>query len=479
MSSLEIGVLVALYFFIGIIFIIFLYKKNKEYCPSYRGWIFGMILYYIVVPSITLLNIDEMKEIELAKGKYSTNSIQRFIIDGEFSNKIFAIVVLLLMFLSFNLAYSYSDLWKKYIKKINLNKMGKFIFEKLKLSKIKKYISKRLKLSAIIKRLFKKENVAKCIAYITFVVGLISLIIVFVSYGGIKEALSNAESLRGFGDEEYKNNSGIFIFLSKLIIVSPFMLVYLLSNRDENKKKNIKYITMLIISLAASLLYFLFNAGKAPLLFFGLCFLYMILNKKVKNTWLVIIGLAILALPLLDILDTLYYWFVNGKFSFKEINYIKYVSKFMHPYKNSLILNELVNEYGLRYGKDFITAFLDILPGVSFDASYVNTSRYIVGENWRTLGGVPNDFITFGFIQFSWIGVMILSALAGILSRILDNKLLKAKDNSAKRLFAATLTVYMFSLIPSADFVGIIKGGGYILISVALIILFSNKETKA
>lgn len=421
---------------------IFLLKKSKEFRPTYKGFMFGMLFYYIIIPIIVLLNVNELNEIELAKGKYCTYSVQRFIINGNFVDFLYSNFIVTISLLAFNIFYSIS-------KKIKIRD-----FNSIKTLKIVKFF-----------------------AIVTFIIGSFSLILLFLSFGGIKNALSYAEYLRSFNNDanEIIGESTIFIILARLITVTPFLIVYIIQDTSLKLVKKQYYKFLLVISFIMSILYFLFNAGRAPLMAFIICFAYVIIRKRVKRPWIFIIVICIIALPMLDILDSLFYYFNSKTFDFKEVNYLKYIAQFTVPYKNTLAMKKIVDTYGLRYFSDFITAFLDFLPGVYFPASYVNTSEFIVGSNWIALGGIPNDFITFGYIEFSFIGVIILSSILGLFLRIIDMKLSKFKNNDAKYLFSAILSIYIFLMISSSDIISILKGG-WILNTVVIIILLSTRK---
>lgn len=443
MSGYDIAILVLLYIVVGVVIFGFLLKKSKTFSPAYKGFVFGMLFYYIIIPIICILNSDTLNLLELAKGKYCTYSVQRFIIDGEYWKKLYAILLLIVSFLIYNISYRFSKI--KSCLKIDNGKSLKLI---------------------------------KVFAFATFCIGGLSLVIFLVSFGGIKNALYYAEKLRSFNSDLTEVNSnlnGIFILLAKLITVSPYMFLYLFSKYKSDNKKI--YMTLFIVSLTMSIIYFLFNAGRAPLLLFLMSFAYLFVYKKVKCPWLLLLLCAAIGLPILDILDSLFYYFNTGVFNIKDFNYLKLLSQFMFPYKNNLIMTDLIGTYGLRYGSDLITSFIDILPGFGFDASYVNTSEFIVGKNWRELGGIPNDFITFSYLQFSYLGVIIFSFLIGYISKIIDVKLSKFDNNGGKYLFSAAITVDFFALIAYADLVSILKGK-FILIALIIIILFSDRREK-
>lgn len=441
MNIQDVLIYVGLYIIIGVIFILFLKFKgnNKKFAPSYKGFIFGLIIYYIVIPILVLLNIDKFNNYELLTGKYCAYTIQRFIISGTDSSFLLSIGMVVLSFVCFNIAYGCIN---------NSNR---------------EYDQ------------YKTNKIVKNLMYITFIIGGISLLIFFISFGGIRQALSYAEYLRSFDNNasDIINRGSFFILTARLITVCPFLLVYLL---DNNCKKRL-YIIMFVTSFIMSILFYIFNAGRAPLLSFLICFSYMILRKKFKKTWILIVLSCIIALPLLDILDSLFYYFNTGVFTLKNINYIRYIFQFIFPYRNTLIMNNIVYEYGLRYGKDFITSFLDVLPGVSFDASYANTSLYIRGSSWKQLGGIPNDFITFAYLQSSFLGVVLHSLIMGFICKFIDIRLKKFKDGMSKNLLSAAMTIYLFFIIPYADFVSILKGN-FILTILLFIILnsFSKKR---
>lgn len=448
MSNVNLFLLSGVYILLLLIYIIYFIKKTKynEDTPTYNGFLLGLIFFYIIMPILILLNIDSLNSIEINAGKYNSGTFQRFIINGEWQNFAYSILMIILAILMFVVFYrksSYNNSNRGYT--FNANKTYKIV---------------------------------KNIMYITFGAGLVSLLIFFASFGGIGRALSYAEQMRSMSNdlEEIIGSMALFKVLARLITVTPFFAIYLISENKEPDKKNI-YKIFLIISLLGSVLFYLYNAGRAPIILFALCFIYVFLNKYIKNTWTFLILIGMFCLPMLDILDSLFVFFNTGEFRFKEINYVKYIYQFAIPYKNTLVLNNINNEFGLRWGKDFVTAIIDLLPKINFDPVYCDLSLFIRGENWKELGGIPSDFITFSHMQFSFIGVIAFSGIIGYFMQIIDYKLSLFENERMKKLFGCVLTVFSFFIITSFDIATIIRGQ-FILIAVIFIILVSSKRRK-
>ena len=150
----------------------------------------------------------------------------------------------------------------------------------------------------------------------------------------------------------------------------------------------------------------------------------------------------------------------------------------MYPFRNILNLLPMEKIYGFNWVKDFILAFLDILPGISFDASYINTSLYINGSNWTTLGGIPNDLITFFHIEAGPMGIIILSSILGIITQKIDINLLRMKNIKNRNLIEGIITIYYFQLICNSDFITILKGNFMLIIFTTIVIYIGKINTN-
>ena len=448
MQKIDYMILIILYIISIFVIVTYLIIKNKKKTcsPIHNGFIVSVLFYYLLIPVFVLLNIDDLVRKEQSIGKYGNNTFERFITSNNWGNFLYSFLLIIISIFLFIFFYNIS-------KKKNNSR-------KLVLNEEKSY-----------------RNVQRVMLF-TFWIGLVSLIVFFGSFGGIRTALSYAEKMRNMSSslvEEIGGVSALFKITARLVTVTPFLIIYLNNKREHSKAE---YNLIFVVSLIASLLFYIYNAGRTPIILFTLCFFYYLICNKIKKPWTTIIFIGVIALPLLDILDSLFIYFNSGVWLSKETNYLNYVYQFSVPYKNTLILTDLNNCYGLRWFTDFFKAFLDFLPGVGFEPPYANLSLYVRGYDWKNLGGIPTDFITFSHMQLSYIGVIIMSALMGYLSQIVDYKLSLVNNSRIKDLFIGILTLYFFSLNTSFDPFSIIKGQFILIFIIYIIIKTSKREDK-
>lgn len=441
MSIQERIILIIIYSAILITAIIFFFikQKNKEnYC--YKGVVFAFLFLYNIIPLIVLCNLSNF--IEIAR----PNSM-KYLYQKDFWSYIYSIIITTIGLLGFHIAYSYSKKDK-----------NKVIFQ----------INEE-----------KKRKIVKIMAWSTFTVGVVCLLIFCQAFGGISTALKYAEIMRSFSTsytDKISYWASILIIPARLVTVSPFLFV-LLNDKEKAKKNKIFNIFFLGISLVFSAIYFLLNAGKAPILMFALCFVYAILKLFTKKTWTILIILGILCMPLLGILDSTFLYFANGKFEMNNVNYFKYISQFTYPVQNTINVADIVEKYGYRYGTDYITGVLNILPKVNFKPSYEDTSEFYGGENWKEKGGVPNDFITFSYLQLGILGIIIISGILGWLLERIDRRTIKLEKNLQGNLLCGVLTVYSFNIILNADPEPVIKGN-LIYFAIIFLLLYTIRIKK-
>lgn len=425
---------------IGIIFIIAIVITNKQLkmVGAYSGFVFGMLHYYSVVPILLMLNIDMMST------RFS--SINLFVANKGTFNFVYAAIVVTIGFVFFSIFYKLS------IRK-NFRLDYKGVYWKFNDVKAKKAL------------LF--------FSFLTLIIGGLSFLILTISIGGIIQLLKVAEMNRSFAIslDNFTNFPQLMIS-SRLITVSPFLFLLLLLNKQNRK---LRYIFFFSISFIMSILFFLFNAGRAPLITFLLCFIFIFIRKYFRKPWTVVIMSGIIALPILDISDAIFKYITSFEWEKTNIDYSNYLYQFIFPFKNILNLTEIVSTFGYRYGIDFITSFISILPGVNMEASYENTSQYFAGGNWKAVGGVPNDPITFGYIQFNIIGVITVFSIIGYIFGKIDKAILKLPTGKFKDLVSATVVTGAFLLVSSADLVAVLRGN-VILILLSIIIIYSTKN---
>ena len=430
------------YFLVGIYIIFNLSKKNKknDFIGCYSGIAFGMLLYYCIVPILVIVNNKQIIN--------QFPQAEQFITGKTYWELLFPIILVLIGFFIFNCAYNQSN---------KNNEIYKIEYSDEKLIKF-----------------------SKLIGFFTLIVGGISLLVYFMALGGIRQAFSYAELFRAFSTDKTNYISGMattLIIPARLVTVAPFAFYLLIS---EKKIKN-KYIfkICLVISTILAIMYYIFNAGRAPLLCFLLSFALMYIYKFIKKPLKLIIIISIFSLPLLDILDNLSLYLQLGTWEKMDINYISYIYQFMYPFKNIINMVNITNIYGFRFGQDFITSIIGMIPGINFPASYENTSLFYGGINWKLTGGTPNDLLTFSYIEFGIIGIPLIFGILGYVLGKVDRALKIIPQRTIKILLSTTMAIHIFTIIPTADFVSFIRGG-FILIFLTIIVLNSyiKKEEK-
>lgn len=319
-------------------------------------------------------------------------------------------------------------------------------------------------------------KVCKLVSKLTFIVGGFSFVLYIFAFHGIASMLLHAEYLRSnatTGSEFLPYWASILFVPSRLIIFTPISLIPVISH---SKKKTWRI--LFAISFFLAVVFLLFNAGKAPIAAFGITFLYPILRKKSKHPWIVIILMVVVALPLLGIMDSLFLYFSTGYFPKAIIDIGNLFIGFAYPYSNAINVDNIVAINGFRFFRDFLTGVLNVLPGVSFSSSYEPTSFFYNGNNWRIIGGTPNDIITFSYLEGSLLGVLVISFLLGSICKRLDYLFRMTARDSALNYFIAVISVSLFLLIGSSDIHSIVQNQVFLTLGVLCIIVSSSYSTK-
>ncbi len=419
-------------------------NKKYKFVSAYNGLNFGLILYYVIFPIYLLINLNSFLTYENScTGYFCSDSINKFVINIPSRSYFIYIFSFFIFTLIFNFTYYICrNKTKNKKKKSNVNSI----------------------------------KIIKLIMYFCLFLGGVSLILFFSRFGGIKQALKYAEYMRSFATDANDIVGGfeILIIPARLVTVVPFLLVYL-SENDKSRKYNVEH----IISILLTICFYLYNAGRMPIICFILCYIYMYLKGKFKNAWKIIILCGIFSLPLLDFLDYLFIYLSTGSTKELEINYVKYCMQFLYPFKNALNMSNIVSMYGYRFMKDYIIVFLDLLPGVTFEPSYVNTSLYMSGTNWKILGGTPNDLLTFSYLQLNLFGTIIIAIVMAIYCNIMDKELSTFNESRTKKIFSAVITVYLFAIVANFDFVALIRSNPIlIIISITICIIGRSKDNE-
>lgn len=400
-----------------IIFCVLKYNniKNKNQVTTISSFLFACLMYYTVVPILILRS----KDVDVTN-KY----IETIILSSPRDVLIVSLFIILFIFFS---VIGYSIKSKKVLKdKYTLN-YGKW------------------------------EQALKFISWFTFIVGGISFIMYVNAFGGISNLLRSAEYLRSFNSSSTTIISywaSLFVIPSRYIIVTPISSLILCQRKH---KYYLVYRLMFLISLIMSITFLLSNAGRAPIIFLLIIFLVPLIKLVTKHVWKLAILIGIIFIPVLNFMDSLFLYFANGYWLSNEDNNNNFIIQFAHPFSNILNMQKIVDVTGLRYGKDFITGFLNIIPSVNFEPSFAATSYFYGGKLWNITGGTPNDIITFSYLQGKLFSIIIFALFFGMLLALIDNILKQLSSSYAQTVFKVAIIVGIFGYVINADIVSLVR----------------------
>lgn len=407
--------------------------KKDKFSGAYIGIVFGMLLYYVLVPTIFIIF---EKYYNSTYRDYHYSKIQTFVYSKGYTMEsfLFSIILLIIALISLNIGYNFS------------------------------FKSKRKSLNDKIKFLLSKDN-NEVIKYLNsvgkycLIIGLIGLLVYIKAFGGLDNLLKISDSLRQHNTTASDYGvSGIAKYMLMIASVSTISPIAFYISGKKNSKKSMKNKLLFYISIAVSSVYFLLNSGKSAILRMIIMFLYFQVIRKTPRAWRFILCIGIIAMPVLDILDLLFIQQSEmiGKI-YKNINYYKYIIPFSYPIQIILNVKDITNVYGFLYFKNVITDILSLLPGVNFKASYENTSEFMRGSHWKELGGTPNDIISYGYIQLGIIGVIITFLAVGFIIGLLDRYISRIKDKLILQCISCFICINMFSIVSAADLGPILK----------------------
>ncbi len=343
------------------------------------------------------------------------------------------------------------------------------------------YRSKNNLLSVEVNR-FDKGRMNDCLhffAWFTFIVGGASFLLYIRAFGGISVLLSYAEYFRTFRT----NNSEIIgsaalrlIVPARLILVTPILFFsYMKSVEFKSKYKAPLYGICFIISIFLAGVFLLFNAGKTNLVIMMICFGMPILSRKVRHPWALSLTAGFLMIPLVGAIDSIFTYITYGQWYGFSTNIGAYIGQFCYVFANLINLDKMIELHGFRWGKDFITGPLSIVPGINFPASYEVSSEAIFGKSWQMIAGVPDDIITFGYLQLGFIGVLFVGWLLGIVSGKLD-RLIRQMNYGTFGVLITTIIMSMYSYLINADWSVLVKSQFQLTICVICILYSFNTQ---
>lgn len=413
---------------------IFTINRKRGDVLTIAGSLFAFSVYYCIVPIIALLAMDGTNKLD----GYLESLIKASGVD--YARMFFCFF----LFLG-SLLLSYSHYYKK-----NYNRV-------------------------IVLRKFQKS--IKFWTWFTFIVGGLSFILYAYSFGGFVKLIAYAEMMRSFAVDKstmFTGRSYILVVPSRLITVAAILFFLYL----KFVKKNKVTIACLIISLVLSFLFYLSNAGKTGVLTFGICFIVPLLSYKFKHEWLMTIALGVVGVGIINYIDALFVYLATDEFVLEAGDgVLPTLKQFAYPISNVLNLEGISGVSGFRYGQDFITGVLNLIPGVNFSTSTEPTSFFYGGDDWHTTGGTPNDIITYGYLEFGYLGVILMGCLLGSICAVIDRCLKSLNDSFAEKTLKCSLILLFFLVMISADTVSIVREQ-FLLTVLSICVISSSRKIK-
>jgi hypothetical protein len=239
--------------------------------------------------------------------------------------------------------------------------------------------------------------------------------------------------------------------------------------------------------------FLVFNSGRGTIIFFLLPFIIAYLIKKNKNIVLPMLIIFTLAVVTAEVFDVILYQMSYGAVDLVQTNIsilsniISALNDLSFPYANMLMVNNMNELHGFRYGADYFVWIINLLPSRALDVIGIsipqleslnqNTSLYHYLLDPTASGGVPTDFITFGMRQLSLAGLAINTVLYCFLAIYFDKLShgIGMKDN----VIIIRLQLFFFTFIVNNDLTDIIRGSLFALIMLFMLILVKRRKKRA
>lgn len=270
----------------------------------------------------------------------------------------------------------------------------------------------------------KAKNLIYKISIFAFIIGGISLAIYIYALDGLSSAIRLGNKLRGFSSEVQVDSILTLFKVPATIIQVAFYLSAMLYVSKENKQNSNKVI--MIVSFLMAGVYNLINAGKTNIMILILFVIFLFFRSRRDNPWPILMIILLISLPLLGFFDFVFDYLSFGDESGVspdlplDVSLLKYLREFSYPFQIELHIDNIADKYGFMYFKNSLTDILSFMPGLSFQSSFENTSEYFVGSYWRFVSGIPNDIISYGYLNLSYLGTFIHLYLWGRISGYVD-----------------------------------------------------------
>lgn len=419
----------------------------------------AFILYYILIPMISIILIGAQES--------NLSGTMLRVSNSDDIDLIYAFLVTAIFYFVFMISY------KVTVKKTTISS---FI-------EIKKHDN----LDELVENSFQVRNriyqLAVFSGIICLLLGLFAQTLIVDSLGGIINTAKMGDKLRAYGvnNNMYIPASRLFaITLMPIVLASPYFFLYALRIK---KAYNVK--VLLTLSLSISILFFLIDAGRIAVIVFLLTFFLDFAFRKSKHPYVYMVAVSIGVLVLLGLLDDLFFYLSYG-FIKESSNsgIVPIVNEFAFPYLNLVNIIKINGLYGLRWGVDFITWVVNIIPSKILDVfglSKVQTGYHFITEYYlgtNASGGIPTDFITLGMRQFGVLGLPLVAFTISRIIKFMDSVILNIHN---RNLYFMTLRIasITFLIVPYGDIDSFIRNRFDMIIVFLFLVVVRRIKLKA
>jgi len=409
------------------------------------------VLYYVLLP-ITIYLFSGVEEI--VRGKFTG-----YILKASFEVQIRAFIYTIIAYLCLSVVYRYKNIFSKKTAPKGLNVRFSY-------------------------------NIIFYFGIFFLVVGGGSVILFFDDLGGFQQALTFADTLRYSktdSSQYYGAMTALYRMLAFLVMGGAYCFKICL---NERKKFHIRILFW--SSFILSIMYLLFNSGRATIIFFLVPFVLENVIKKGKRILITLVVMFVAVMLTAQVFDIILYQMTTGSINISSNNtsviqnVFSAINDLSFPYSNTLLVDKMNKLFDYRMGKDYYIWIFDIVPSRLFETIGIQisetdtlnklTSSFYYILNPYSYGGVPTDFITLGIREGGILGLIFNSTIFAIFAVYIDK--ISAFIGNKYSLVIIRIQMMFFSLITNNDLTDIVRGNLFIFIMIIMIFVVHKKIKK-
>lgn len=257
-------------------------------------------------------------------------------------------------------------------------------------------------------------------AFLTLVIGVISLMLWTRAYGGIFSFISNANAIRS-GFTNVNNTLGFFKHFASCILIASYAYFVMLRYFEKNKHQNL---ILFCIALLFSTFYLLASDGRMGAGFYLITLVFIFIQKKVikdgktigirRIVLICVAGLAVISLMMK--MDDFTYFLRNGVWQVKSKEHstiAAFVYELSFVLRSEQLAIQGIGEVGCQLMNDIFYGFTAWLPSSIFPSSFLRLWTVNTMLAGASVGELPCGIVAQGYYDLYFIGVFVLTYLYG------------------------------------------------------------------